>query len=63
MIHATLLHSNLNQIRVLEFQDFRKKKSFTKFVMPRVMRFCAACKRPSCVRNAAHRAEPITVPL
>lgn len=35
----------------------------TKLVMPRVMRLRAACKRPSRVRNAAHRAEPMTVPL
>lgn len=35
----------------------------TKLVMPRLMRLKAACKRPSRVRNAAHRAEPMTVPL
>lgn len=39
------------------------QNSITKFVMPRLTRLQAACKRPSRVRNAAHRAEPMTVPL
>lgn len=45
----------------------REKKTnqinVTKFVMPCLTRLLAACKRPSRVRNAAHRAEPMTVPL
>lgn len=48
----------------LSFSQSKNKAYYvTKFVMPSLMRLCAACKRPSRVRNAAHRAEPMTVPL
>lgn len=48
-----------------DFEEREKTNQInvTKFVMPCLTRLQAACKRPSRVRNAAHRAEPMTVPL